>query len=801
MNILQDIRFSIRMLLKSPVFTLVTMIALGLGIGANSFMFTIYNAAMFKTLPFENPREIVDISNRNRVEGWDGARIPYSEFEEYRRHVRSLTSIAAMVELGFNISDEHTTPERITGTRLTASTFSLIGQRPILGRDFRLEDERAESDPVAILSYALWQTRYAGDPSVIGRGLRINDRYHTIVGIMPEAMEFPEFSRIWIPLVVTAREREMGVAVIGRLRGGVSIDQSETEFRTLRTNIVAARPQTNPDLEPEVVLYTDLLLDDDDTEILQTLLGAVTFVLLIACANVANLLFSRAVYRSRETAIRIAVGASRWRIMRQLLIESVLLSFLGGILGFGFAVAAVRVFVAAIPPLGIPYWVDWSMDTTVFMYLFAVSFATGILFGLAPAMQISKTNVNDGLKETGRSSTGGVRSRRLVSVLIVGEIALTVILMVGGGLMIRSLINRQAVDVGVDIDNLIAMQIVLGLGKYPEGEDRNAFEQRLVERLQSAPDIASSTVASHVPGGGAFQWALKLEDRDISDRNGAFPSVDTIVIEPGYFKSVGLAMPRGREFTNLDGAVGAHAAIVNQRFAAEFWPGEDPLGKRIHLDGNVGWIQVVGVSPTVRQTNLRQQEVNALVYVPYRQFPLGSFRIIVRSRSAKDVVAANLRREIRNIDPDLPVFNIVTIQEFKNQLLLETNILSTMFSAFAVIALVLSSVGIYAVTAYSTSQRTQEIGVRMALGAGGREVVWLVLRLGLKHLAVGLPLGMLGAYGMSRLIAGILFQVTPSDLFTFVAIPTMLAAIVVGACLIPARRAAALNPVEALRIE
>jgi putative ABC transport system permease protein len=799
MNVLQDIRFSLRILLKSPWFTVVAMVTLGLGIGANSFMFTVYNAAIFKTLPFEKPRQIVDISYRERAARQGGIGIPYSEFDEYRQHVGSFTGIAGMVDVGFNISDEHTVPERVNGTRMTANTFSVIGQKPILGRDFKPDDERAESDPVAILSYALWQTRYAGDSSIIGKQLRINDRYHTIVGIMSEAMQFPETSRMWMPLVLTPQERQMHLDVVGRLRDGVLIGQAEAELRLLRSNILAERPEINPDLEPVVALYTDRLLDREDKQLLTTLLGSVTFVLLIACANVANLLLARAVYRSRETSIRIAVGASRWRIVRQLLIESVLLSFLGGIFGLGFAVAAVRIFAIAIQPLGVPYWVDWSMDMTVFLYLFAICFAAGILFGLAPALQISRTNVHDGLKETGRSSTRGVKSRGLVSVLIVGEIALTLVLMVGGGLMIRSMIKRQGVDVGVKTENLIAMQLTLDVGKYPDGDTRYAFEHRLVERLQSERDIESFTVASHVPGGGAMGRALKLEDRDISGRDGAFPAVNVVVVEPGYFKSLGLSMPRGREFTPLDGTRGAEAAIVNQRFAAEYWPGEDSIGKRIHLDSSDGWMQVVGISPTVRQTNLRQQQPEAIAYIPFRQFSLTNFRILVRTRSPKEVVARRLREVIRDIDSELPLFNIVTMQEFKNRLLLETRILSTLFSVFAVIALVLSSVGIYAVTAYSTSQRTQEIGVRMALGARANDVVWLVLGLGLKQLAIGLPLGILGAYGMSQLIAGVLFQVTPWDLATFISIPTLLATIVLCACLIPGRRAGRINPVEALR--
>jgi putative ABC transport system permease protein len=330
------------------------------------------------------------------------------------------------------------------------------------------------------------------------------------------------------------------------------------------------------------------------------------------------------------------MGASRWRIVRQLLVESVILGLLGGLLGLVFAKAGVKMFAAAVAPLGIPYWIDWSMDPPAVLYLFAICFGTGILFGLAPALQISKTNVNEGLKESGRSTSGGVRSRRLTSAFVIGEISLTIVLMVGAGLMVRSLLNRQVLNIGINPENLLTMQLILPNAKYPEWVDRNAFAERLSERLRSLPDLETVTIASHIPAGSAFRRPVKLADRDIADRNGELPSVAVIAIEPGYFQALGVAVQRGRDFTAADGRPGAEAAIVNQRFAGQYWPGEDPIGKRIQFEGFGPWIAVAGVAPVIRQTNLRQQQVEALIYVPFRQQPAANFRIMTRTRSPQD---------------------------------------------------------------------------------------------------------------------------------------------------------------------
>ena len=803
MSILRDIRFGSRILVKSPGFTLAAVVAIALGIGVNSMMFTIYNAALFKSLPFENPRQIVHIHSRNLADGSDRRGVFYEDFLEYRAQARSFEGLAAFMANGYTISDERGTPHLTEGCLVTPNTFSLIGQRPLLGRDFREEDGAPEANKVAMLGYGLWQTRYGGDPSILGTAVTLSAESYTVVGIMPRDMAFPDRSTLWVPIVDTAENRDSwylrsGFEVIGRLRSAVPPLQAQTELRGIAGRIAASRSGPGAGIEPVVLPYIEWDVNPRSKLMGQTLMGAVSFVLLIACANVANLLLSRAVRRSRETAIRVALGASRWRIVRQLLIESLLLSTLGGAVGLGVALLLLRLFVVAIQPIGIPYWVDWSMDATSFAYLLVICVMSGVLFGLAPALQISRTDVTGGLKETGRQATGGTRTRLLTHALVVAEISLTFVLMVGAGLLVRSLFTLQTVNLGFRTANVLTMTVPLDERTYREPADRVAFTDRLTERLASLPDVESFTIASGLPASGAGRMYLQMADRVLASADGTPPRIATTVIGAGYFEALGLTMPRGREFTPADGTPGAEAVIVNQRFVAQYWPGEDPVGKKIRL-GKGPWNTVVGVSPPIRQTSLRP-DVDALVYLPFRRFPTFWFSVMARVRSPASAANA-LREEVRTLDPDLPLLDVRTLDEYLDRLRGETRILSTLFSVFALMGLLLSALGIYGVTAYATSQRTQEIGIRLALGAATRDVVWLVLRSGLRQLALALPIGMAVAIAVSRLLAGVLFEVTPLDLLTFVSIPVMLSTIVLAACLVPARRAARLSPVDALRME
>jgi predicted permease len=715
-----------------------------------------------------------------------------------------------------DLSDGDTAAERVVANRITANTFSLLGTAPIIGRDFNAEDEQRGAPGVVLLSYGLWQARYNGDTNILGRIIRINLVEHTVIGVMQPGEGFPNNTRLWVPFVpddATERRDARGLVVVGRLRDGATFETASADLATIAGALAQEYPETNEEIEARVAPYTERGTTGPIRVILYSLLGAVCFVLLIACANVANLLLSRAIQRTRETSIRTALGASRWRVVRQLLVESVMLSLLGGALGLGIGLLGVAWIDAATLPTGRPYWLDFTMDYRVFGYFAAISVFTGILFGIAPALQISKANVSENLKEGGRSGTAGRKSGRMTDGLLVGQIALTIVLLVGAGLMIRSFLITQQFDIGVSTENLVTVQVQLPASRYPEPAARVAFQERLAERLETLPGVDSVTIASQPPGSGAQIRTLKIEGRDMVDANNRLPSIGRITVVPEYFESLDLAIRRGRGFNEADGAAGAEVAIVNEVFVSRYFPDSDPVGTRLRLgtDLNRGtedltapWLTIIGVSPPVFQLgpqNSQDLSVEPTVYTPFRQDPPIAFTVIARTRLAGDAVVTGIRNEMQQLDADLPLYNIRTMDEVMAQRNWPYRIFGTLFGTFAVIALLISSVGIYASTAHGVGQRTQELGVRMALGAARRDILWLVLRQGIWRIAIGLVLGVLAAVGVSRVLVSVLVNTTATDPTTFVSICLLLTIVTMLACIIPARRATRLDPVDALRTE
>jgi putative ABC transport system permease protein len=803
---LHDLRFGFRALRKSPGFTAVVVVTLALGIGANTAIFTVVNAVVLKGMPFDHPEELAFVSS-NR------GGISYPDFVDIREQSRSFKGLGAYMNLAADLSDTDSAAERVAGASVSANTFSLLGTRPMIGRDFTEEDAQRGANPVALLSYALWQARYAGDTGILGRTIRINLQDYAVIGVMPPSEGFPQNTRIWTPLLEEAA-RGRGVrslVVFGRLADGVSFELAQTELSTIDGRLAAAYPDTNANIETRVAPYTDRGTTGPLRVVLYSLLGAVMFVLLIACANVANLLLSRAIRRARETSIRTALGANRWRIVRQLLVESVMMSLAGGVLGLGFALLGVRWIDVATQPTGRPYWLDVTMDYHVFGYFLAASVLTGILFGLAPALQISKSNVNEHLKDGGRGSSAGARTGRMTGALLVAQIALTIVLLVGAGLMIRSFLITQRFDVGVETQNLVTVQIALPSRRYPQPADRLAFEERLLTRLESLPGMDAATIVSHPPAGGAAFKTLKLEGRDMTDVNNRLPWVARLSVVPDYFDALKLPVRQGRVFNEVDGAPGAEAVIVNEPFVARYFPNEDPLGQRLRLGDNLNrstedlsapWLTIVGVSPPVFQQSRSQQlRVEPTVYVPFRQEPTVAFTVLARSGLSKDAAVNAIRGELRQIDADLPLYNIRTMDDILAQRNWPYRIFGTLFGVFALIALSMSSLGIYAVAAYGVGQRTQEIGVRMTFGARERDILWLILRQGILRIALGIVLGLLAAVATSRVLSAVLVNTTPTDPTTFIAISFLLATVTLLACFVPARRATRLDPVNALRVE
>ena len=812
MNLWQDIRFAVRLLLKDRWFTAVAIVALALGIGVNATVFTFVNAVLIRGLPINDPDRVMVVGTRDARLRDRG--MSYLDFEDYRRATRTFSGLAAFSGSVMNVSDEGRTPERFQGPFISAPAFKLIGQQPQLGRDFLPEDDRPGAPAVVILGNGIWKNRYGGDPSIVGRSIKINDIVSTVIGVMPEGFKFPNNADLWLPLAHMPRLAEQkrdnrNVEAFGKLANGVTREQAQSEMNTIAGQLRHDYPDTNKDVTASVMTFNERQNGGPIRLVFLSLMGAVAFVLLIACANVANLLLARSATRAREMSVRISLGATRWRIVRQLLVESVLLSIVSGLFGLALAYVGVRLFDAATQDVGKPYWIQFTMDAQVFAFFAAVCLGTGIVFGLAPALHVSKTDLNEVLKEGGRSGSSGVRARRWTSVLIVAELALTLVLLAGAGLMMRSFLTLYRLDVGVDTAHLLTMRLALPAQKYPTIESRRAFFERLDQRIAGISGIQAGMITTNMPMGGGNGRLLAIEGRPLAAGEQA-PLVTQVMIGPRYFETLGLRIMRGRGFEELDGTAGHETAIINQRFATMHFGGEDPLGRRIKLtpDGALvpgaalpTWVTIVGISPSIRQGNIQEPQPDPVAYIPLRSQAPGFAMLMIRAVGDAAGVTSLMREEVRAIDPDLPLFEIKTMDQQLAQSRWPFRVFGSMFAIFALIALALSAVGLYAVTAYSVAQRTQEIGVRMALGAQAPQVWWFVVRRGLVQLAIGLSIGLAGAFGVGQLLKSLLVQTSTRDPLTLTSIVLLLMLVSVLASFWPARRATRLDPVAALRNE
>jgi predicted permease len=803
MSFSQDVKFAGRRLLREPGFTAVVVVALALGIGVNTTVFTLVNAVLFRGLPFEQSDRVMFLSSNDRAKNRIDMGVSYPDFRDWRAQSKSFKGLAAFSQTGVVISDSNA-PERYNGPRLTANAFSLIGQKPMLGRDFLPDEDRVGASPVCLLGYSIWENRYGLDSNILGKSIRVNDVATTIVGVMPKGMKFPLNADLWIPLVPTAQYEKRDardVQVFGRLADDVSIARARKEMSLIDRRLEKEYVKSNQGITTTVIPYNDEFNGGQIRIMFMVLLGAVGFVLLIACANVANLLLARSLARNREISIRAALGAGRWRIIRQLLVESILLGLLGGAVGLLIAKWGVRMFDLAVANVGKPYWIVFRMDFTVFAYLAAVCVVTGILFGLAPAIQLSKVDLNVALKEGGRGSSGGARTRYLSAVLVVAEVALSLVLLVGAGLMIRSFLNAYNRTAGMHAERYLTMSLALPDKKYPDDAARARFYDQLEARLRAVPGVEAAAIVTHLPMQGGFDWKFEIEGKPPVEE-GKRSGVSAVVVSPAYFATLGLPVLHGRTFTNTDGLPDKGAVIVNQRFAAKYWPGEDPVGKKLRVlwDGDRPWHTVVGVSQDFRQ-RLDRDDFEPLIYVPYRAKPMGGFAILARSTVSPTSLTSAVRKEIQSIDGDLPVFGVATLQENFLQQRWPFRVFGSLFAIFALIALLLSSMGLYAVMSYSVTRRTQEIGVRLAMGASSGNILLLVLSHGLRQLGIGLAIGLAGAFGLARVMKGLLVGVTPTDPATFLAISAILIVVGVFACWIPARWAMKMDPTLALRYE
>ena len=814
MGVWQDVQFATRLLVKDKWFTLVAMLALAFGIGVNATVFTFVNAVLIRGLPFEDGERIMALGTRDNVRERMG--VSYLDFKDWAVATQTFTGLAAHSGGAFAISDEGRAPERYSGAYISANAFHLIRVSPVIGRGFTAEDDLPGATPVLILGSTVWKNRYASDPAIIGRTVRVNETPAVVIGVMPDGFKFPQNADVWQPLgnlprLLEQKRNQRNYEVLGRLKDGVSAEQARAEMSTISERLTREYPDLNKDVRATVQTFNERVNGGQIRAVFLSLMGAVAFVLLIACANVANLLLARASNRAREISVRVSLGASRRRIVRQLLMESLLLALISGVLGYAFARVGVNLFdIATIDQR--PAWIHFTMDYRVFAYLALICLVTAIVFGLAPALHVARTDVNEVLKEGGRSGSAGMRVRRWAGVLVVAELALTLVLLAGAGFMMRNFMNMYRLDLGVETSHLLTMSLSLPDAKYPAVEQRLAFYERLQERL--AAKFRNVSVATQVPLQGGFQRRLEIDGRPLPTGQEP-PTVSIIAVDPRYFDTLGVRLLRGRGFTDADGRPGQDTAIVNQRLAEMYFGGDDPMGRRITLsiapDGGdpppgiprSQTLTVVGIVPNVRQGGGPDQAFAPVAYLPYRANIRAAMNLIARSDDDPQQLIPVLREEMRAIDPDLPLFNIRTLDETLAQQRWPFRVFGTMFGIFALAALLLSAIGLYAVTAYSVNQRTQEIGVRTALGAQSNQVVWLFFRRALVHLAIGLTLGIAGAFGVGAIFEAsqLLVQINGRDPITIGSIALILLVVSLTASLLPARRATRLDPVAALRRE
>jgi len=810
----QDVRFAARLLLKDRWFTLATVVALALGIGINSTMFTIVNA-MIRGLPVDKPERVMSINSRDGAGRQLG--VSYLDFLDWRAATKAFSGLAAFSQTTTTLGDHGRAAEHASAAYLSANTFQLLGEKPMLGRDFLPEDDQPGAPAVVIVGSPVWKTRYNADPTLIGRTIRINGVPSSVIGVMPDGFRFPVVSDVWQPLGrlpgLTNQRRDTRVLqVFGTLTDRSTSAQARSEVDTIAARLSRDHPDTNGNIGAVVARFPPHFAPDP---ILVALMGAVGFVLLVACANVANLLLARSAGRSREISVRVSLGATRWRIVRQLLVESGLLAAIAGTLGFGFSLAGVWLFSRAVAGITFPYYIQWTIDGRVLWFVAEVCLGTGLLFGLLPALHVSKTAANRCLKEGGPTTTSGMGGRRWTTGILITELALTLVLLAGAGLMMRSFLAVYRADLVVDAAHVVLMPLTLPSQTYQTPEQRIGFYQRLEERVDAIRGVSSAAFANVVPFAGGPSRLLSIDGRPPVTGEPQ-PAVSYVTIRGRYFETLGLRLLRGRTFIDTDAVPGHESVIVNQRFVTMFFPNEDPIGRRIRLTTTAqdirreapalntpvsvpsAWATIVGISPTVRQQYF--QEIDPVVYVPHRADAAG-ITLIVRARSSPGAITPLIRAGAYALDPDVSLNAIRPLEELMTQSRWGHRVFGGMLTIFAFVSLALAAVGLYAVTAYSVVQRTQEIGVRMALGAQPAAVVWLFVKRTMRPLGIGLGIGVAGALGVGRLLQSFLIQTSPTDPMTLVGIAVLLTAVSSAACFVPARRATRLDPVRALRYE
>ena len=798
---IKDIRYAIRTLLKRPGFLVVALATLALGIGATTAMFTVVNSVLLRPMQFPEPERIVLLEAVNPRLGIKESNVSVPDVVEWQQQSQSFEQIAGFITWGaFMATGDET--ERVRAAGVSPEFFPLFRTNPLSGRTIQAGDVQAKSEPVTVLSYGLWQRRFGGAANVINSKITLSGVTGTIVGIMPAGFNYPDDTELWTayPLDATEARDNRYLNAVSRLKPGVSIAQAQTELDTISQRLAQSYSETNSGWGVRLTELRERMVGELRPA-LYMLFGAVAFVLLIACANVANLLLARAAYRQKEIAVRTALGASRWRVVKQLLTESLLVSVVSGVIGLVLSVWLVKLLIAISPPNS-PRFDEISINWQVFVFAFGLTILAGLLFGLVPALQTSRTDLNETLKESGRSGSPGGSRNRIGGFLIVSEVALSFVLLAGAGLLIKSFVHLREIDPGFQADHVLAVRLTLPAGKYKQGEPRAQIYQQLLEKVKAVPGVQAAGAVLSLPlRGDNFNLGrgVLLEGRP------AVPEAATnaahLTVTPDYFRTLNIPLKQGRMFTDYDNAQSTKVVIVNETMARQQWPGESPIGRRFSIWRDEKFSrEVVGVVGDTKSSLDKEGEQQ--MYVPYAQDATwGSLSFVVRTSSEPTAVAGAVREAIKSVDKGVATYNLKTMSDVVSTSAAPRRVPMLLLSSFAGVAMLLAMIGIYGITSYYVTQRTREIGVRMALGAQIADVLKLVLRRAMLLVVIGVVVGVAGSIVVTRYLETLLFGVKPIDVITFVAVAFGLVFVALIASLIPARRATKVDPLTALRYE
>jgi len=795
------------MLVKTPGFTAIAVLAIALGIGASTTMFSSINALLLRPMPLMQDQErLIAVSEFFTRSPDQNAGASFPDYLEWKKNATTLDGIAAITEATFIITGGDK-PERYLGGQISADAFSFLGVQPILGRQFRPEEDELNAPPVALIGYQVWQEHFGGDRGVVGQIIPINGKQVTVIGVMPKGWRFPEICDIWMPLQMEEKDHPRGnffLDCIGKLKKGVSVEEARAELEAITARIAVQHPDTNSGCSVHVTPFREEMVRNFKTLTL-LVMGAVLFVHLIACANVANLLLARGATRAKEIGIRLALGASRRQIIRQLLAESVVLGMVGSALGLLFAVWGVDLMLTALPN-EVPYWIHFDFDWRVFSFALGIGAFSSILFGLLPAFQASNPRLVDALKEGGRTGAGGVKGQRMRNSLVIAEVALALVLLIGAGLMMRSFMHLQKTDIGADPSRTLTFRVGLPEAQFPENETGARFFEQLMAKLANLPGVETAGATTSLPASGnigisAFVLEGEAEPKQLQDAR----QMRQLTITPGYLQTARIPLLRGRDFSVADSKDAPRVALIDEDGARAWFPNQDSIGHQLRALDKAGeppkWVTIVGVVRPVIYDRLTNHRPMPAVYFAQSQVSDRFMSVMVRTKTDPAKFANLVRNTVLAVNKDLPIYRVMTMDEVVAQSFWDRRFFGTLFTIFAGLALFLASLGLYGVMAYSVRQRTQEIGVRMALGAQTGDVLRLVTGQGLRLILTGLVIGFVSAFFLAKLLSGSLHGISAHDPPSFALVPVILFIVGLAACYLPARAAMKLDPMDALRYE